>query len=335
MLVGWLLLWPAISAASVSYETITFISSDGHSYVNYATTRSENSSYNVFMPKGSQLSEYLYINPHDFEFDTTSSENDVLRFSQGSYALMSEGDYSDPDDPHEARVEVDEEGNMALVTWNGIKQSDGHFGYWNVPDNFAHFASAWVFPEEYEIIDYFANRPGQWVERGHTLAFFAADSNDLTFEIHYRPRTQEAFVDLKTQLQMVPSADVEQTADTVKVILANEILFASGSASLSDAGENLIRDLASGFVGQQDIEVIVAGHTDNVPIRGALKEIYPTNWELSAKRALNVVHALSSAGVPPTRLQAQAYGPFRPRVANDSALNRGVNRRIEITIKPL
>ena len=320
--------------ANVNFETVTFINADGHRWVNYVTTRSNAASYTVFLDKANTLDSYLYINPNRYSFDEEAGDANRLRFAQGNYALISQGDYIRADAPEESLVTISDSGIFTLKTWNGKKLDNGHFGYWNTPTNYANFASAWVFPDHFEVVEYHTNRPGEWVQRENTLAFFSQDVNDLTFEISYKPRSQTTYSNLKQQLKDLESVAVEQDQDTVTVILENEILFASGSATLSDAGEQVIYEIGENFKDAQ-FEVIVEGHTDNVPITGSLADVYPTNWELSATRALNVVHALSSAGINPERLQARAFGPFRPRVPNISPANRSANRRIELVIQPL
>jgi chemotaxis protein MotB len=84
----------------------------------------------------------------------------------------------------------------------------------------------------------------------------------------------------------------------------------------------------------EDRTIEVQGHTDNVPIVGALAKKYPTNWELSAARAVNVARYLQQSGVEPTRLSAAAHSEYRPRSANDSDVGRRKNRRIEILLGP-
>ncbi len=322
------------ASPQISYETVTFIDTDGHRYVNYATTRSRQDSYAVFMDKDASLNDYLFVSPNQYDYDDSRRDNNVLRFAQGSYALMSQGDYIDHEDPDNSSVTVDGDGIYTLSTWDGTRAANGHFGYWNSPHDYSYFAIAWVFPEHFRVLEYHSNRPGEWVRRGNTLAYFATDTNDLTFEIRYCAQNQETFHNLKSQLADVDAANIEQQQDIVTVILDNEILFSSGSASLSDDGTHLIEELGQQLRHDRDLEIVVEGHTDNVPISGALAELYPTNWELSAKRALNVVHALSAAGVSPYRLQAHAFGPFKPRVENDSPTNRKANRRIELIIRP-
>lgn len=321
--------------AQVSYETLTFIDSDGHSYVNYATTRSDVDSYTVFLDKAENLGDYLYINPNRYEFDDSDGASNRLIFEQGSYALISQGDYINPAAPEKSAVKVDPNGLYRLNTWDGKKQNNGHYGIWNSPDPFARFAAAWVFPEQFEVVEYTSNRSGEWVQRGNTLAFFTNQANNLVFDISYRRRSQPVFTAIREQLANNKEVTIEQEDDAFKVILTNEILFASGSARLSDAGRTLITDMVGGLDTDYDYQVIVEGHTDDIPIRGWLQNTFATNWELSAKRAINVVHALQQAGIDPGRLQARAFGPHQPRVPNDTDDNRRTNRRIELIIQPL
>ena len=337
------------ASANVNYETVTFINTDGHSWVNYVTTRSNASSYTVFLDKNDLLDDYLYINPNDYRFDTSFPDANRLQFQQGNYAFISQGDYIDVENPANSLVTIDGDGLHTLRTWDGNKLDNGHYGFWNTPTDFASFAAAWVLPGEYEIVGYYSNRPGEWVIRGNTLAFFAREVNDLTFEIRYRAVVPQASVALKKELDTtlettletafekevndLEAVSIEQDEDRVTVIFENRILFGSGSAALSPGGLTVISDIADNLAGD-DTQIIVEGHTDDITITGDLAERFPTNWELSAKRAINVVHALSSAGIDPTRLQVRAYGPFKPRVPNSSAENRRTNRRIELIIQP-
>ena len=85
----------------------------------------------------------------------------------------------------------------------------------------------------------------------------------------------------------------------------------------------------------QGRSVEVQGHTDNVPIRGALAARYPTNWELSAARATGVVRFFQDeGGLDPSTLSAAARSEYRPRSANDTEEGRRQNRRIEILLGP-
>ena len=115
------------------------------------------------------------------------------------------------------------------------------------------------------------------------------------------------------------------------VVLASDVLFPSGSASLSKDGKAAVGEVATLLASIPRRQFQVEGHTDNVPISTAQ---YPSNWELAAARALTVVKTMREVGMPPDRISAASFGDSKPAVANDSAEGRAQNRRIEITIVP-
>jgi chemotaxis protein MotB len=84
-----------------------------------------------------------------------------------------------------------------------------------------------------------------------------------------------------------------------------------------------------------DKQIQVSGHTDNHPVGEKLLAQFPSNWELSASRAINVVRFLAEkAGVPPQRLVATGYGEYHPIASNKTPSGRARNRRIEILLTP-
>lgn len=115
------------------------------------------------------------------------------------------------------------------------------------------------------------------------------------------------------------------------VELPSAILFESGSAELSKEGKETLSQVAEVLKSIPEREFQIAGHTDDRPIRSSR---YPSNWELSTSRAVNVVKFLQEAGVPPQRLSAAGFSEYQPAVPNDSEDNRALNRRIEIILMP-
>ena len=112
--------------------------------------------------------------------------------------------------------------------------------------------------------------------------------------------------------------------------LPQDILFAPGSASLGRDGRETLSQIASVLSEFSDRTFQVEGHTDDLPIH---TKSFPSNWELSAARALNIVKYLASEGnIEPSRLSAIGYGEYRPLVPNTSEANRMLNRRIEIFV---
>ena len=112
--------------------------------------------------------------------------------------------------------------------------------------------------------------------------------------------------------------------------LPNDVLFESGSAKLKKAGHEAVAQLAAVLATLSDRQFLVAGHTDDKPIRSTR---FPSNWELSTERAVDVVRTLISEGMKPEALGALGYGEFDPVVPNDSDEHRAQNRRIEIQLQ--
>jgi chemotaxis protein MotB len=118
---------------------------------------------------------------------------------------------------------------------------------------------------------------------------------------------------------------------TVK--MKDKILFASGSATLGQDGKGALRLVADALRGMQGKVIRVEGHTDNVPTGAG--GAFASNWELSAARALAVVHYFQDVGVDPTRMSGAGFGEFQPISANDTPEGRSLNRRIEIVLVPI
>jgi chemotaxis protein MotB len=141
---------------------------------------------------------------------------------------------------------------------------------------------------------------------------------------------------LSTQLQSEVAADnvkIQQLQDRVVVTLVDQILFASGSARLHAQGEAVLDKIVPTLTGLTGHWVEVQGYTDNEPIGPALRERYPTNWDLSVARATDVVRYLQSKGVPPVNLEASGFGEYQPVADNGTPAGRAQNRRIEIVLR--
>ena len=113
--------------------------------------------------------------------------------------------------------------------------------------------------------------------------------------------------------------------------LPSGILFPSGSADLSKDGKAALTEVTKILMQFQDRRFLVAGHTDNQPIKTAK---FPNNWYLSTARANSVVQFMIEQQFPAKSLGAAGYGEFDPVSANDNEKNREQNRRIEIILVP-
>lgn len=108
--------------------------------------------------------------------------------------------------------------------------------------------------------------------------------------------------------------------------------FESGSAELTERIIDVLNRMAPRLkkLAEENYEIIVEGHTDNVPIAGR----YASNWELSTARATNVLRYMKDQlGFPPQRMGAVGYGEYRPVAPNDSEENRRKNRRVVFFVK--
>lgn len=127
---------------------------------------------------------------------------------------------------------------------------------------------------------------------------------------------------------------ISELKGKLTVNLVDAILFDSGRAEVKEDGLTVLRKVVDILKTVKDKAIRIEGHTDNVPIRGQLATRYPTNWELSAARAINVTRYLQEQGIDPLALAAVAYGEFKPVSANDNDEGRARNRRIEIILVP-
>ena len=126
---------------------------------------------------------------------------------------------------------------------------------------------------------------------------------------------------------------VEQRGGKVYVSMENKLLFESGSWAVNSEGKKAVQQLGSVLAQNPDIDVLIEGHTDNVPYGGSgqLKD----NWDLSTKRATSIVQILrGNSNIDPQNLTAAGKGEFAPVATNDSEAGKAKNRRIEVILTP-
>jgi chemotaxis protein MotB len=120
------------------------------------------------------------------------------------------------------------------------------------------------------------------------------------------------------------------------VDVADQVLFDSGQAEVSEEGQKILAHVAPSLFGLKAYTIQVAGHTDRARVvNPETRERFPTNWELSTARATNVVRFLQERGkIPGSRLEAAGFAEFRPVAGNATAEDRQKNRRIELVLIP-
>lgn len=120
------------------------------------------------------------------------------------------------------------------------------------------------------------------------------------------------------------------TEEGLMIRIKERALFPSGSAQLAGQAQSIV-PVVAGLLSSVPERVVVSGHTDNVPISSAE---FPSNWELSATRAMNFMKALlaANASLNPARFSAIGYSEYRPIADNNTEAGRSQNRRVEVFI---
>ena len=131
----------------------------------------------------------------------------------------------------------------------------------------------------------------------------------------------------------IHSAKITVSSDErgIVITLASDVFFEEGSAELNiDETREILLKLSKFFQEPEikDRRFRIEGHTDN----NQVKSIYPSNWELSVARAVNVLHYLSDFGVDEKRFSVAGYSDTRPMFSNDSKEGQAYNRRVDIII---
>lgn len=122
------------------------------------------------------------------------------------------------------------------------------------------------------------------------------------------------------------------TSEGLLVTIGDNVLFDSGKAEVRSQDIQLANEISNLLVMDPPRNVIISGHTDNVPIRNSK---YSSNWELSVMRAVNFMRIiLQNQSLDPKWFSAKGFGEYQPLASNDSPEGRAKNRRVEILIAP-
>lgn len=144
----------------------------------------------------------------------------------------------------------------------------------------------------------------------------------------------ELVTNLKNSLGGFDDKDIQIQVKkgVVYVSISDRLLFKTGSSAVSSDAKTVLAKLAQVINTQPQIEVMVEGHTDNVPISNAQ---YSDNWALSVARAASIIRILQKDyKVAPERMVAAGRGEHSPKASNDTVEGRSLNRRTEIILVP-
>lgn len=143
-----------------------------------------------------------------------------------------------------------------------------------------------------------------------------------------REKVNEALMGFKDQ-----GLNVEMKNGKVYVSLQEKLLFQSGKWDIDPKGQNALKNLAQVLEKNPNINIMVEGHTDNLPYKGSGG--IDDNWDLSTKRATSIVKfLLKNSKINPKQLAASGHGEFMPVDNSDTKQGRATNRRTEIILTP-
>jgi chemotaxis protein MotB len=158
---------------------------------------------------------------------------------------------------------------------------------------------------------------------------------DLTASLQRKDSLNlQLVMNLKRSLDNINDDDVnvEVKKGVVFISLSDKMLFKSGSYEINKTADNVLAKIAKILNDHKDLEILVEGHTDNLPMKN---DCMKDNWDLSVMRSTAIVRSLQSKyNVDPSRMTAGGRSEFLPKTANDNAAGRSANRRTEIIITP-
>jgi len=128
-----------------------------------------------------------------------------------------------------------------------------------------------------------------------------------------------------------PDIEVNVEKGVVFISIADKLLFKSGSYNVTSKAKDVLAKVAKVINSKPNFEAMIEGHTDNIPYK---KAPLVDNWDLSVKRSTSIIRVLLSLGVNPKQLIAAGRAEFVPLAENDTAENRGKNRRTRVVVLP-
>jgi chemotaxis protein MotB len=161
-------------------------------------------------------------------------------------------------------------------------------------------------------------------EKGLAVVSDSADLVDTKSEL---AKIFDTLEDLAHKFNLEKEIKLVHTREGLVMRMSEQALFGLGSADITTEAIPLLQKVGA-IIAKTDYLIRIEGHTDDLPIH---TERYPSNWELSTGRAVNVLrYFIKNHDIDPRRLAAEGFSEFHPLVANDTPQNREKNRRVEI-----
>ncbi|GKV69649.1 motility protein B [Sporosarcina sp. NCCP-2716] len=144
---------------------------------------------------------------------------------------------------------------------------------------------------------------------------------------------QENLEDYIAENKLEGQFDTKMTEEGLLVTIRDSVLFGPGRSEIDVQYRSIATDIGKLLVFEKPRQIVITGHTDNVPMRNGK---YKSNWELSVMRAVNFLTIIAENNkIDPMVFSAKGYGEFRPIAPNDTEEGRAKNRRVEVLIQPL
>jgi len=180
-----------------------------------------------------------------------------------------------------------------------------------------------------------ARRDADFEELSGELTRLDQEKGEATVTAHRLKETYDALrSELKKEIEDRETV-IKRLKEQLSVVLLDDVLFDFSRASITAKGRETLTRIGDVLKKNEMVDIVVAGHTDNVPIAEAYRKHFPSNWELSAARAAAVVRFFQNQiGIDPSRMTVQGFSYYRAEVPNDTPQNRAANRRVEIFIRP-
>ena len=208
-------------------------------------------------------------------------------------------------------------GTAGAVDWSVIAR-DGGYEY--------RHPSAWE-KEQQRLKDELAEAQKQLADRDRELASLRSEYSDEMAKLKVAERGV-----VKGLRPQIENGDITVDVNNERLLinLSSGYLFGSGEDALKPEGAEALKHVGAVLKDFPQYKVAVDGHTDNVPIRGALQNRFPSNKELSEARAANAAKALADGGL--SNATTTGYGDSKPVEANSTAAGRAKNRRVEVRV---
>ena len=178
-------------------------------------------------------------------------------------------------------------------------------------------------------------------ERNKSLADENVALKESTTKLEKKSKEVEAASNTYKELLQEMKGEIAKGQITITELkgkltmdVVDKILFDSGEATVKEEGLAVLKRVVDILKNVKDKNIRIEGHTDNVKITGRLAQKYPTNWDLSYARAINVTKYLQEQGIDPKILSATAFGEYQPIADNATPEGRAKNRRIAIILLP-